>query len=130
MKGLRRTAGWLMVVALGGATSPAGADVVTDWNAIAAQSILVSPPASPARGGGSAFLDFAMVHLAMHDAIQAFEKRYESYGPRITNAAGSAVAAAATAAHDSSPASPLRRRASTPRSTAISPGSGCWEIRA
>jgi hypothetical protein len=41
-----------------------------------------------------------MVHLAMHDAIQAFEGRYQSYGAPIPNATGSAVAAAASAAHD------------------------------
>lgn len=75
---------------------PAPADVVTDWNAIATQSIVTGVPA---RLGGSAFLDFAMVHLAMHDAIQAFEGRYESYGAPITNATGSPIAAAASAAH-------------------------------
>jgi hypothetical protein len=36
----------------------------------------------------------------MHDAIQAFEGRFESYGAPIPNASGSPVAAAATAAHD------------------------------
>ncbi len=76
--------------------APARADVVTDWNAIAAQAIF---SATPPRGGGSSFLDFAMVHLAMHDAIQAFEGRYEPYGAAIPNAEGSAVAAAAAAAH-------------------------------
>lgn len=75
---------------------PVRSDVVTDWNAIATQSILTGVPA---RVGGSSFLDFAMVHLAMHDAIQAFEGRYESYAAPIPNAAGSSVAAAASAAH-------------------------------
>jgi hypothetical protein len=36
----------------------------------------------------------------MHDAIQAFEQRYESFAPPILNATGSPIAAAATAAHD------------------------------
>ena len=97
MRGMRRLKHLLVGVALCGATSSAGADVVTDWNAIASQTI-ISPLASPPRGGWSAFLDFAMVHLAMHDAIQAFEHRYQSYGDPIPNATGSPVAAAASAA--------------------------------
>src|SRR5216110_2351430 len=36
----------------------------------------------------------------MHDAIQAFEGRFESYTIPIPNSSGSPVAAAATAAHD------------------------------
>jgi hypothetical protein len=72
----------------------AGADVVADWNAIASQT------AVPVRPGPSAILDLAMVHAAMHDAIQAFEGRFESYGAPIPNASGSPVAAAARAAHD------------------------------
>jgi len=70
------------------------ADVVTDWNLIATQL------AVPARPGPSSMLDLAMVQVAMHDAIQAYEHRFESYGPTIPTASGSPVAAAATAAHD------------------------------
>ena len=50
--------------------SPAGADVVVDWNLITAQT-------SPATRFQGVLIDYAMVHLAMHDAIQAFEHRYE-----------------------------------------------------
>jgi hypothetical protein len=70
------------------------ADVVTDWNLIATQL------AVPARPGPSSILDIAMVHIAMHDAIQSYHGRYELYGPGIPNASGSPIAAAATAAHD------------------------------
>ncbi len=72
----------------------ARADVVADWNAIASQTAI------PVRPGPSAILDLAMVHAAMHDAIQAFEGRFESYRAPIPNASGSPVAAAARAAHD------------------------------
>jgi hypothetical protein len=41
-----------------------------------------------------------MVHLAMHDAVQAIEKRYEPYCTQIIGAAGSPVAAASKAARD------------------------------
>jgi len=73
---------------------PACADVVSDWNAIAAQTAI------PARPGPSAVLDLAMVHAAMHDAIQAYQGRFESYSGSIPNASGSPIAAAARAAHD------------------------------
>lgn len=96
MKRLRTLAG-LVVCGYSSWASPSGADVVTDWNTITVQSIATGVPA---RLGGTFALDTAMVHLAMHDAIQAFEGRYESYGAPIPNATGSPVAAAATAAHD------------------------------
>ena len=72
---------------------PARADVVTDWNATAAQIAI------PARPGPSSILDLAMVHAAMHDAIQAYDGRFEPYAVTIPNATGSPVAAAASAAH-------------------------------
>jgi hypothetical protein len=81
---------------LGWAT-PAGADVVADWNLIANQTIF---GAVPPRPGPTAILDFAVVHAAMHDAVQAIEKRYELYAFPIANASGSPVAAVAVAAHD------------------------------
>ena len=74
--------------------SPAGADVIVDWNLITFQT---APAATRAQ---AVLIDYAMVHLAMHDAIQAFEQRYEPYGLPIAGATGSPIAAAATAAHD------------------------------
>jgi len=98
MKGLRPTnlpglASLIVCMSLSWA-GPARADVVSDWNAIASQTTI------PVRPGPSAILDLAMVHAAMHDAIQAFQGRFESYGAPIQNASGSPVAAAARAAHD------------------------------
>jgi hypothetical protein len=75
----------------------AQADVVTYWNDVTAQAIA---KAVPARPGPSGLLDYAAVHVAIHDAIQAYQKRFESYAGEIPNASGSAIAAAATAAHD------------------------------
>src|SRR5947207_373521 len=51
--------------------SPASADVVVDWNSIASQTIFTAVPPRP---GPTAILDLAMVHAAMHDAVQAIEK--------------------------------------------------------
>jgi hypothetical protein len=75
---------------------PTRADVVTDWNDYASQTALVL--AVPPRPGPSAILDFAMVHAAMHDAIQAYDRRFEPYAVSIPNATGSPIAAAASAA--------------------------------
>jgi PAP2 superfamily len=76
-------------------SGPARADVVIDWNVIAAQAV-----SAGARPGPTPAFDFAMVHAAMHDAIQAIDGRFEPYCAAIPNASGSRIAAAATAAHD------------------------------
>ena len=44
----------------------ARADAVTDWNVITSQTIPF-----PARPGGSPGLDFAMVNLAIYDAVES-----------------------------------------------------------
>jgi hypothetical protein len=80
---------------LGMAVGPASADVVTDWNAITLATV-----GAGSRPVPSGMLDIAMVHIAMHDAIQAFQHRYETYNDPIPGAAGSPIAAAAKAARD------------------------------
>ena len=73
------------------------ADVVTDWNVNALTVIGLGAATRPTPSG---LLDITMVHIAIHDAIQAFQGRYETYNAPIPNAAGSPIAAAATAARD------------------------------
>jgi hypothetical protein len=75
----------------------ARADVISDWNIQTGQRIGAS---NPPRRGPSSSLDVAMVHLAMHDAVQAFDRRYEPYCAAISSPSGSPVAAAAKAARD------------------------------
>jgi hypothetical protein len=96
MKHLRRSTALVLFGYLSCASS-AGANVVVDWNAIAAQT---GAAAVPPRPGPTVILDFAMVSVAMHDAIQAYQGRFESYVPGLSGASGSPVAAAASAAHD------------------------------
>jgi hypothetical protein len=86
---------WLAGCALLVCASAARADVVVDWNIQTQQSI-----AAGARRGPSGLFDFAIVHAAMHDVVQAFEHRFEMYCGPIAGASGSPIAAAATAAHD------------------------------
>ena len=71
----------------------ASADVVTDWNQITMAST------GPGRPGPVAFHDVAVVHLAIHDAIQSYERRFEPYYAQVRNPKGSKAAAAATAAY-------------------------------
>ena len=89
--------GFMVCAAILGAATSARADVITYWNDVVAQALT---RAVPLRPGPTGLLDFAAVHVAMHDAIQAYQGRYETYAGVIPNASGSPIAAAATAAHD------------------------------
>jgi hypothetical protein len=73
------------------------ADAAIDWNAIAVQALAT---AGPARPGQVVFLDLAIVQAAVHDAVQAIDRRFEPYHVQIKGASGSPEAAAAKAAHD------------------------------
>jgi hypothetical protein len=76
-----------------GWTGAAQADAVTDWNALAAQCIALAPAPAPAgRAGPAQIVDLALVQIAVHDAVQAIERKYDYY------------AAAPSAPHDASPA--------------------------
>jgi hypothetical protein len=97
MTGRRALIGLIATAALLRA-GPARADAVSDWNAITSQAVIVAGPVM--RPGASIILDFAMVHAAVHDAVQAIEGKYEPYAIEIPGASGSSIAAAATAAHD------------------------------
>ena len=93
-----RTASFIVWTALAIAT-PAAADVVADWN-ICAPGIIATGRAPVQFGAGPATqVDLAVVHLAMHDAIQAYDRRFEPYAGAINPGGGSAIAAAARAAH-------------------------------
>jgi hypothetical protein len=89
------------VVVLGaciGWARPAGADAVVHWNSVASTAIGAATVAG--RPGPATALDFAMVHAAVHDAVQAIARRYEPYHQDIAGASGSPAAATAKAAHD------------------------------
>ena len=77
-------------------SAPAAADPISQLNAIASDTIF----AGGRPAGAAPLLDFAMVHAAIHDAVQASEKRFEPYAAHIPHATGSRVAAAAAAARD------------------------------
>lgn len=71
--------------------------VVIDWNAIAYQVIKASDGyADPMAASRS----LAMVHLAMHDAVNATRARYATYTSVEGDPAADAAVAAVSAAHD------------------------------
>ncbi len=85
--------------------APVRADVVSDWNAVTLLYVSGNPAATPpipaGRGGPPGLLDVALVHLAMHDAVQAIEGKFRPYhySDRSKRGVGSPEAAAAAAAH-------------------------------
>ena len=85
----------LVVLAVVASAQALRADAVTEWNAFTAQVI-----ASSTHTGPAVLVDFATVHAAMHDAVQAIEGRYQPYCTEVIGASGSPVAAAARAARD------------------------------
>src|SRR5260370_12137835 len=70
-------------------------DPIADWNAISENAVKLAGHPPPV-----AALDFAIVHLAIYDAVESIDRRYEGYYTQVPNATGSLSAAAAKAAHD------------------------------
>ena len=77
----------VVVLSLSLGWSPvARADAVTDWNASAAKAVL----AAPCIGFHESLL-YAMMHLAMHDALNAIKRRFQPYGLDIEGPSGASV---------------------------------------
>ena len=93
MTGMKGLAGLIVCGALSW-TGPVAADAVTDWNEITMNAVTVGRPGAPGT------LDMALVQVAVHDAVQSIERRFEPYHVEIKGATGSRSAAAAAAAHD------------------------------
>ena len=94
---MRPIAGLVLCAVLAGVgTANAGGsgDAVVDWNQITVDAVTAGRP------GPIGIVDIALVHVAMHDAVQAIEKRFEPYLFDIERASGRRSAAAAAAAHD------------------------------
>lgn len=77
------------------------ADVVFEWNGILQASLALPPPAGVPPAGLQGFRYYAMLHVAMFDAVNSIEERYRPYFVRVRSSHGaSGEAAAAQAAHD------------------------------
>jgi len=93
---------FVVVVMVGGvliSSRGASADVVTEWNAVAANAALaacIAPTDNPLHESRM----YAMSHLAIHDALNAIDRRSQPYAFRGQAAAGTSIdAAVAAAAH-------------------------------
>ena len=73
------------------------ADTIADWNSISIQTILA---AGTLRPGATGFLDLAVMHAAMFDAVESIDGRFHVFHFAVPGASGSPAAAAAKAAHD------------------------------
>jgi len=76
-------------------TSARAAAPVADLNANAAKTIKASKDPLPVTA-----VEYAVVHLAIYDAVESIDKRYQPYYAFVPGATGSMTAAAAKAAHD------------------------------
>ena len=77
-----------------GAATVWAADAATHWHDVATTAI------NAAGRFPAGITDLAKVHLAIHDAVQAFEHTAEPYCADIANASGAPEAAVARAARD------------------------------
>ena len=71
------------------------ADPIAAWNQISEQAVRTAGHPPPV-----AALDFAIVHLAIYDAVESIDHGFEAYYKRVPRASGSPIAAAAKAGHD------------------------------
>ena len=88
------TAGIVLAVMANILPARASANAVDDWNVIANQTIIVNG----ARPGATGLVDFAYVHLAIYDAVNAIDGRYTVFAVRPTTSPHEASPEAATAA--------------------------------
>jgi hypothetical protein len=93
---MKRIAVLMLCGLLGAASARAdvAADAVVDWNQITVDAVTAGRP------GPIGMVDIALVHIAVHDAVQAIEKRFEPYHFESDRASGRRSAAVAAAAHD------------------------------
>jgi hypothetical protein len=77
------------------AANASAQDVIGAWNAISESAVNTAGHPPPV-----AALDFAIVHLAIYDAVNSIDRHHEPYYSLIPGATGSPSAAAAKAGHD------------------------------
>jgi hypothetical protein len=69
-------------------------NAVTHWNAVATDAFTPTQGTNPMAHSRS----LAIVHAAMHDAVNAIDRRFEAYAPGVADAPGASVDAAVAAA--------------------------------
>ncbi len=95
MKKIVRCGLVLTILATVFVTNANAQDPIAAWNEISEKAVKTAGHAPPV-----AALDFAIVHLAIYDAVESIDRRYEPYHAFVPGATGSLSAAAAKAGHD------------------------------
>lgn len=86
---------WLLAAAIGLAIAgPAQADAVTDWNALASSGTVLPRFGAPQQQ----YRAMAIVQIAVHDALNSIQPRYQRYGTGGAAASGASPDAAVAAA--------------------------------
>jgi hypothetical protein len=83
-----------LLCAGGSASADGVSHAVNDWNAITVAAVTAGRP------GPIGIVDIALVQVAVHDAVQAIDRRFEPYHVEIRKASGRRSAAVAAAAHN------------------------------
>ena len=87
---MKRIAGLMLFGLLSGAgPACADTDAVVHWNQITVDAVTAGRP------GPIGIVDIALVQIAVHDAVQAIEKRFEPYLFEMERASGKRSAAVA-----------------------------------
>jgi PAP2 superfamily len=76
-------------------TNAQAGDPIAAWNQISENAVKAGKHPLPVTS-----VEFAMVQLAIYDAVESIDGRYEPYYTRVPGATGSLSAAAARAGHD------------------------------
>jgi hypothetical protein len=95
MKKILRWGRALTVLAIIGVTNAQAADPIAAWNQISEKAVKTAGHPLPVTS-----VEFAIVQLAIYDAVESIDGRYEPYYRRVPGAMGSLSAAAAKAGHD------------------------------
>jgi hypothetical protein len=95
MKKILRVGLALTVLAIVGMTKAEAGDPIAAWNQISENAVRAGKHPLPVTS-----VEFAIVQLAIYDAVESIDRRYEPYYTRVPGGTGSLSAAAAKAGHD------------------------------
>ena len=87
---------WGLALTVLAITNAQAGDPIAAWNQISENAVKASKHPLPVTS-----VEFAIVQLAIYDAVESIDGRYEPYYTRVPGATGSLSAAAAKAGHDS-----------------------------
>ena len=95
MKRMIQTGFAVMVLMAISVVNAKAADPIGDLNAIAESTIKAAKHPLPVTA-----VEYAIVHIAIYDAVESIDQRYQPYHAYVPGASGSMIAAGAKAEHD------------------------------